>query len=184
MRIFNRPEILVLAVFLALLGLAGTAAAYYSDQDTKVNKITVGVNDTSITEKFPEPPDIPPGGGEYKKEVQIVNHTSVPCYIRAAVEFGNRDIGQVVALKELDTANWIYVDEKDDWKLGGYYYYKEPVLPGEKTTSLFSGVSFSDGMDLSTVEDNDTFEVIIYEESVQQGDCTTYQEAWNSFIRE
>lgn len=174
----------VLSSAALLLALTGTIGAYLTDRDRADNKITVGYNDSKIQENFPEPEGIPQPGETCRKVVWAENNSGVPCYIRVLVEASAGTIGKDIILEDLDLKNWIYIQEKNNEKLGGYYYYKEAVPSGGRTSNLFSGVVFTEqAMELFDACE-DSMDIIVYEESVQKGDSETYFSAWNSFIRE
>ena len=135
----KKKVILASAVLLAIGAVGyGGSSAYFSDYDNKPNTVTVGHNDTTIEEKFPDPTPKPvEDNPSYPKKVWVTNDGNgealVDCYVRAEVTFSNSDIGQAVTLEGLNTA---------DWTLGGdgFYYYKHILKKGESTTPLFTGV--------------------------------------------
>ena len=165
----KRYKILAVAAAIAIIsvGAVGTLAAYLTANDDAVNEITIGQNITEVQETFPDPPDIPPEGGLYTKDITVKNDDSVPCYIRISIEFSNNDIGKAVGVGVVGANQWKYISEEENKKLGGYWYYMEPVAPGEKTRSLFNDIMFSEEMDPSLMPEDETFDVIVYEESVQ-----------------
>ncbi len=148
--------------------LPGTSA-YFTDHESAWNRMAFGHNTSTIDEEFPMPTPVPLGKSVIKK-VKIRNEGSVACYIRAALVFSE----PIEALEGLDTENW--VKGEDD-----YYYYKKPVLEGESTTELFTGIRVSKAMEQKELE------VSVYEESVQIQKGNTifrdYQEAWNAYER-
>ena len=64
----------------------------------------------------------------------------------------------------------------------GFYYYKKILREGEKTTPLFTGI-FIDASKLEKtyLDQIDTFEVQIYEESVQAAGFGDYKSAWEYY---
>lgn len=171
--------------FLGIITIAGigTTAAYFSDYEKVVNQLVVGRNVTEIEEDFPGPTPTPTDTGtEYKKIVQVSNQseeesTNVDCYVRVLVTFSDYDIGQAVTLIGLDTDNWIY-NEAD-----GYYYYKNILKRGCTTTALFTGFKVEDAkVDIQYLESIKNFHINVYEESVQSGGFTDYQEAWDYYL--
>lgn len=157
--------------------------AYLAAKDTEINYIKPGFNISKIQEVFPEQGVLPVKGKTYEKKVSVKNEASVPCYIRVSVDYSDSRIGNAASLIGLNTVDWEYIGMEQP-KLGGYYYYKKPVSPGQSTTNLFEGIRFSENMDHSFWESREKFDVILYEESVQQGDYTSFSKAWNDFIRE
>ena len=172
------------AACMMLVGIytTGVAFAYMTDYEVKTNKVAVSYNDSNITEEFPDPTPVIPGQEQtYTKKVTVTNKESVPCFIRVSIDYSSSDIGNHVTLQQLNTKDWEYVGKSDNQKLGGYYYYKEPVASGQSTNALIDGITIGKEADCT---DADEFTVIVYEESVQQTGTNTYLEEWNSFIRE
>lgn len=174
----KKKVILASAVLLAIGAVGyGGSSAYFSDYDNKPNTVTVGHNDTTIEEKFPDPTPKPvEDNPSYPKKVWVTNDGNgealVDCYVRAEVTFSNSDIGQAVTLEGLNTA---------DWTLGGdgFYYYKHILKKGESTTPLFTGVKINSDKVADKYKDIlDEFEVNVYEESVQSDGFANAEEAF------
>jgi len=164
-----------------LVGVQGTAA-YQSAYDKAVNIVTPGNISSEIGEDFPNPPTIVPDKDiDIAKKIWVSNNpsgqnqTGTDCYVRVAVGYSNSDIGKAVTMKNTDSENWIYGDD-------GFYYYKKILREGEKTTPLFSGI-FIDASKLEKtyLDQIDTFEVQIYEESVQAAGFGDYKSAWEYY---
>lgn len=176
-------SLVILSTMFILPGRIQHLSAYLTDRATEVNYIKPGVNVSKIQEEFPEQGELPEQGKTYVKKVSVKNQTSVPCYIRVSVDYSDSRIGNAASLVGLNTKDWEYIGI-DQPKTGGYYYYKEAILPGESTSNLFDGIRFSNNMDGSFFETGEDFDVIVYEESLQQGSYTSYSKAWNDFLRE
>ena len=164
-----------------LVGVQGTAA-YQSAYDKAVNIVTPGNISSEIGEDFPNPPTIVPDKDiDIAKKIWVSNNpsgqnqTGTDCYVRVAVGYSNSDIGKAVTMKNTDSENWIYGDD-------GFYYYKKILREGEKTTPLFTGI-FIDASKLEKtyLDQIDTFEVQIYEESVQAAGFGDYKSAWEYY---
>ena len=174
----KKKIILTSALLLAIgaVGYGGTSA-YFSDYDNTPNTVTVGHNDTTIEEKFPDPTPKPvEDNPSYPKKVWVTNDGNgealVDCYVRAEVTFSNSDIGQAVTLEGLNTA---------DWTLGGdgFYYYKHILKKGESTTPLFTGVKINSDKVADKYKDIlDEFEGNVYEEAVQSDGFASAEEAF------
>lgn len=167
------------------LGLIPVSLAYQTDHKALSNPISAGHNTSAVHEQFPSPTPLLPGKKQtYAKKVSVINHNSVPCYIRVSVNYSDSDVGQAVTLTDLNTTDWVFLSSKQDSKLGGYYYYKHPIKPGAATAALFTSLTVAAGGDFSNLTSEDTFDVMIYEESVQQGSHRSYADAWKTWIRE
>lgn len=174
-----------ICICLMIAGIIGTTTAFFTAFDRSDNLIGVGYNESVIEEEFPSPsPAIPGQNNTYTKKVTVKNNDSVPCYIRVSVAFSDSHIGAATSLTGLNTTDWDFCSEEEDTKLGGYYYYKKVLAPGESSSPLFEGIKISSDADFSFSASGDTFDVIVYEESVQCGSYTSYTDAWNHFIRE
>ena len=143
--------------------------AYLSDTDSVTNSLSIGDNNTEITEIFTPPDNINPGD-IIKKEVAVKNNGSMPCFVRVALLVSNKDMSNNITLN-LDTTNW-------ELKPDGYYYYKKILPVGSTTEKLLSSVSISSSINTSDIED---FNITIYSESIQQGKNTSYTDAWQAF---
>ena len=80
---------------------------------------------------------------------------------------------------------WLFVPDDDaNDKLKGYFYYKDPVKPGEKTDDLFTDVLIKAG------DAPETLDLVVYAESVdsvyeENGQARiygSYADAWNAFL--
>lgn len=166
-----------------LLLLAGAAGyegtqAYLSSFDQRTNTATVGYNETSIQEEFPDITPTPVSEKpQYIKNVQIVNQggkaeTSLSdCFVRAELSYSDSDIGKAVVLEGQNKKDWIYRD--------GFYYYKNILKKGESTSPLFTGFHIDpqkvNGKYQELIND---FEINVYEESVQ---AEGFSDVWDAF---
>lgn len=176
-------SLFVLLILTALLIRFKPIAAYLTARDDNRSVMNPGYNVTAIQEEFPEQGALTEQGKTYIKRVAVKNRESVPCYVRVSVDYSDSRIGNSASLLGLNTTDWDYI-ETDQPQMGGYYYYKQPVMPGKSTTYLFEGIRFAENRDPSFFESGEEFEVILYEESVQQGNYTSYLKAWSDFVRE
>lgn len=195
------------AAAVMLAGAAGIVAAYFSAADDEPNLATVGEDTISIVESF-DPPEQTHDPFRYRKLVKIKNTGSVPCYIRARLEFSDSDI-QSYASFSADESDppaegsfysadkskenpyiehlpngWVYINERGDGDpTEGYYYYTSPVQPEKATDALISWVkmSYPEGAEIQA------HDLYVYSESVQTIDPATgaaydgWKAAWNSF---
>lgn len=135
-----------------ILMMVPFSIAYLTHVETRENRITIGQNDVMIEEEF-TPPDPWNPNTVYKKEVKIRNTGSVPCYIRVYTALSDHTVPVEL---DFDTKNWIRDSE-------GYWYHKSIVEPGAVTSSLLTKVTIGD----IETEQQKTFDIIIYAESVQ-----------------
>lgn len=170
-------------IFILCYPLLGTSA-FLSDAEHAVNSTSIGYNDTSIKEEFPSPDPIEPEKESIiTKKVSITNQDSVNCFIRVSIDYSDADIGNQCKLNNLDTTNWIFIPKEGNPKLGGFYYYTKAVNPGESTTTLFDSVTISSGADYQYHESGDSFQIIVYEESIQEKEGLSYEQVWDRFIQ-
>lgn len=179
----NREKLAaILSVMLGfVIGIGGTNA-YLTSFDQARNTIGVGQNTTTIEEEFPTPSPITGDGDSgFSKTVWIANgdaqkkEASVDCYVRVSLGYSDHDIGKAVTLKNLNQTDWVKAAD-------GFYYYKKILREGETTVPLFSGVSVdSTKIEKTYLDRLDTFEIQVYEESVQAAGLKDYRSAWTFY---
>lgn len=139
---------------LALLvaGAAVGTLAYFTASTVTHNVITSGNIDIALVETMKEGnSEVPyPGtpvdgivpGKEVSKIVRVENVGEHPAWVRIRVDVAVKgEDGKALSGAELQlnyhtaaSDKWIYAD--------GYYYFKEALVPGVKTTPLFDTVTF------------------------------------------
>lgn len=185
----SRIALIALAIgCIAMLG-AGTAA-YFLVQDTAVNVITTGILDMTLVEKTTDGAE---PGTELEDLPEFVSNENgafsvMPGQTVSKIPYldntGTADFYariQLVSRIEVDgkelNADVIELDISEDWVLqNGWYYYTKAVLPGEKTTPLFTGVTFKTAM--SNEYQNATVTIEVNAEAVQsKNNGATWQDA-------
>lgn len=143
---------------LCLSMLIYSTIAYFNTADTARNVITAGdikieLQETAINndgdeilfEQSQERFDVMPGQ-DVSKIVRVKNTGSNPAYIRIQVQKAIALAADAQGDVDLDLISLDFDSEK--WTLGndGYYYYNEPLAPGETTAALFKNVKFDTKM--------------------------------------
>lgn len=142
---------------LCLSMLIYSTIAYFNTADTARNVITAGdikieLQETAIRdgeeilfEQSQERFNVMPGQ-DVSKIVRVKNTGSNPAYIRVEVQKAIALAADSHGDVDLDLISLDFASEK--WTLGndGYYYYNEPLAPGETTAALFRNVKFDTGM--------------------------------------
>ena len=146
----------VVAICLSLM--AYSTIAYFTHENTATNVITSGniridlLQEMAVTEDgqtvlfedSQERFDVMPAQ-EVSKIVKVKNIGDNAAYVRIQVEKaislaegvqGDPDVSLITM--DFDRAGWTEND--------GYYYYNEPLEPGETTTALFNNVTFAPSM--------------------------------------
>lgn len=166
----NKKNILVVLCFsfLCLVSVVSIAAILH-DEDEAINVVSIGKNNIEIIEEFTPPDDVVPGDIFLKKPM-VKNTGPVPCYVRIFAEFNDNKVADVSSIN-LNTSKW--TEKQSD----GYYYYKSILKPGETTEPLFTQVSIDED---AKSEDIQSFDIIVYAESVQSDFYSTYNEAFRS----
>ena len=161
----------IIFVIISLIVTIATCGiyAYLTSSDSITNILTIGDNNTSIEETFTPPESIKPGD-TIKKEVMVKNNGSMPCYVWVSLLISNKNISDKIILN-LNTTDW-------EQKADGYYYYKKVLPVGNTTTKLLSSVAIPSSVSVSEIGD---FDIIVYSESVQQGNNNNYSDAWEVF---
>ena len=146
-----KRKILAIALIAVCLSiLAYSTTAYFTYKDTATNVITMGnmriqIHETALTPDgvvpFRDPINVLPGTS-VSKIVEVKNVGTSAAWIRISLEKSihlARNAYGIVDLSLID-----YNINRADWvELDGYYYYVEPLLPGETTKPLFTTVYFS-----------------------------------------
>lgn len=170
---------------LSAISFVNATSAYFTDHTSLTNRTKIGQNLSILKETFPTPEPIDKNLVQtYEKVVSVSNVYSVPCYVRVYVAYSNEDIGAHTSYVNLNTTDWVYLSSGENASMTGYYYYKHPLKPKETTKPLFEGLTIGDKLDFSNNGGSDTFEVYLYEETVQCDPYDNYYDAWNAFIRE
>ena len=178
---------LTAAVVLLLL-LVSQIVAFFTSEDMTTNrysakKIPDPVVRIAITETF-EPPTTP-SEDPYRKDVKITNTGTESCYPRVRLEFSNAQIAAISSLSADGTQFVPVADYTTDLPEGwvyreGYYYFTDPLPPGEATNSLFQWVKTVFPEDGSVTPES--FDIFVYAEAVQavdaNGDPQDYMAAW------
>ena len=167
--------------------------AFLSSMTSADNEITTGLN-TITLEKTGDFPAMPENGAASSGDaaVKITNTGDVPCYVRLKVIISNDQLAGLTTLQNLDLTHWSnkYIDPvgydtgdnssyDNGSNLYGYYYFEQPLGEGESTTELFNGVNIAAG---STDVMCYNYGISVYAESVQEGDSSSWEDAWEDFI--
>ena len=142
---------------LCLSMLIYSTIAYFNTANTARNVITAGdikieLQETAIRdgeeilfEQSQERFNVMPGQ-DVSKIVRVKNTGSNPAYIRIEVQKAIALAADSHGDVDLDLVSLDF--DGDSWRLGsdGFYYYNEPLAPGETTAALFRNVKFDTGM--------------------------------------
>lgn len=158
----------IATVMLLALAIGGTVAWLTDTSPAVVNTFTPSQVKCEVDEKFD-------GRSGVKSDVRVKNTSDIPAFIRVKlVTYRTNDKGDHIGgLAELDITpvnNWV--------KIGNYYYYPQPVAPGESTQNLI------DSYTLESYNDADGgYQAIdVMAEAIQSVPETAVQEAWHVTI--
>lgn len=182
MKQYKKSRLFLLPALIGVLSL-GSTAAFMTAYAGKVNRIAVGHQSSVIEERFPDPGNVTiEENPHYTKTVWAANRSggengfSVDCYVRLSLSFSDSDIGKAVSLQGLNTEDWVRMED-------GYYYYRKILKEGQATEPLFTGFSIrSEDVDPFCRNRISQFSISVYEESVQAGDFTSWQDAWKYYL--
>ena len=153
-----KKKIAIGAVLVMCLSmLIYSTIAYFNTADTARNVITAGdikieLQETAIRdgeeilfEQSQERFNVMPGQ-DVSKIVRVKNTGSNPAYIRVEVQKAIALAADSHGDVDLDLVSLDF--DGDSWRLGsdGFYYYDQPLAPGETTAALFRNVKFDTGM--------------------------------------
>lgn len=161
-------QVLLSVLLVALIVVGGTAAYLVASDSPVVNRFSLIDVDTDIEE--------PDSGDPIEKTPKVKNEGDSTVFVRAKVIVASAP-GESDPVSESDIT--INYNKKTDDKQGkweqnndGWYYYSRPLEKDDETVPLFNGISNI------TVEAN-SFDVIVYQESVVAGSYETAYEAFN-----
>lgn len=161
----------LLSVLLVALIVVGGTVAYLVTSDRPVENSFAFIDvDTDIDE--------PSGGDPETKEPTVTNNGNSTVFVRAKVIVAPAP-GCTDPVSESDMT--INYNNGKDYKGGswakhdpddGWYYYSRELETGESTVALFNGIE-------KIKVDADSFDVIVYQESVVVGRYTNAYDAFN-----
>ncbi len=164
----------LLSVLLVALIVVGGTVAYLVASDRPVENSFAFIDvDTDIDE--------PDGGDPANKKPTVTNNGDSTVFVRAKVIVASAP-GVSDPVSESDmTINYNKEVDSDNGKWeksgDGWYYYSRSLKKGDKTVPLFNGIS-----DIKVKADS--FDVIVYQESVVVGRYTNAYEAFNPHTSE
>ena len=180
----KKKKLIELAATVSLLAVIGVGStlAYFTDNTSATNVITMGHVDITLTEETDDEDvsskedcglvykDVVPGDVLSKKPVIRVDAESEDCYLRVEITVADLDGEQT---KELLSG----IDIGENWKLGndGYFYYQS-VFVADKSNEdnnklpLFTKVTIPDAWGNEVAEK--TFTIKITAEAIQADNFT------------
>lgn len=183
----NKRIIAVLAITSILTVMVFQTLAFFTAEDTALNRVTMGnvaliLNDDTID---PETEDLEPfpeegfnlvmPGDVVDKIVSVTNDGDNPIWVRIKLD---RSIILAGEAADVDF-NVLGLDLNDeDWTEGtdGWFYYNEILAPGETTENLFTQVTFPTSLGNAFM--NAKVEIDVLAQGVQsQNNGVTVQEA-------
>lgn len=183
----NKRIIAVLAITSILAVMVFQTLAFFTAEDTALNRVTMGnvaliLNDDTIDpetedlEPFPvEGFDLVMPGDVIDKIVSVTNDGDNPIWVRIKLD---RSIILAGEAADVDF-NVLGLDLNDeDWTEGtdGWFYYNEILAPGETTENLFTQVTFPTSLGNAFM--NARVEIDVLAQGVQsQNNGVTVQEA-------
>lgn len=183
----NKRIIAVLAITSILAVMVFQTLAFFTAEDTALNRVTMGnvaliLNDDTINpeteelEPFPvEGFDLIMPGDVIDKIVSVTNDGDNPIWVRIRLD---RSILLAGETADVDF-NVLGLDLNDeDWTEGadGWFYYNEVLAPGETTENLFTQVTFPTSLGNEFM--NAEVEIDVLAQGVQsQNNGLTVQEA-------
>lgn len=183
----NKRIIAVLAITSILAVMVFQTLAFFTAEDTALNRVTMGnvaliLNDDTINpeteelEPFPvEGFDLVMPGDVIDKIVSVTNDGDNPIWVRIRLD---RSILLAGEAANVDF-NVLGLDLNDeDWTEGvdGWFYYNEVLAPGETTENLFTQVTFPTSLGNEFM--NAEVEIDVLAQGVQsQNNGLTVQEA-------
>lgn len=129
MRNYKISPFILIATLFVIMVLCGTAIAYmFRQTEYKDNQFTPAEVSCKVLETF---------DGEQKTSIQVQNTGNIKAYLRVRLVSYWVDEDSNIVAKPSKTPT---ITMETDWVKGpnNTYYYKEPVVPSEKTDTLLS----------------------------------------------
>lgn len=166
-------QVLLSVLLVALIVVGGTVAYLVASDSPVVNRFSFVDVDTDIEE--------PDGGDPINKTPKVKNEGDSTVFVRAKVIVAPAP-GYTDPVSESDmTINYNKEADADNgkWekKEDGWYYYTRPLEKDDETVPLFNGI---ENIKVAA----DSFDVIVYQESVVVGRYTNAYEAFNPHTSE
>lgn len=142
----NKKKLLTMVLALVLIGAVGVGAtlAYFTDNDSATNVVTMGHVDVELTEPGFDTEDgtadntisnVTPGQVITKDPTITLAEDSLDAYVRVKLTVEGLD--EVAAAEVLDA-----LDIQDGWTLvDGYYYYADALTQENNSAVLFTTVT-------------------------------------------
>lgn len=189
MRKARLPIIVCASIALTVFSILSTIL-YLIDWKKEENVVSLGYNEIKVVEEFHPPMKLREGDNTYQKIVQAKNTGNTDAYVRMFVAFSSKEIDDISEVSNDDGVTFEKLGEfvpNNGWVKSddSYYYYTEPLKPGESTPPLFTNVRTT----FSTAEDIQQYELLVYAESVQTRDKNgeipdgfDYSAVWEEFL--
>lgn len=190
---------LCLVAALAVVAIAGTSLAYFTDKDAKTNTFTLGKVDIELNEKKWEEPIAAVPDVEYAKDPVVTNIGENDAWIRVDVTLSDAAAFTAAAAKHqiTDLATIFAEHDETKWTLAGEpvynnendtltysYYYNTVLAVDESTDALFTSVTIPaefDNEDMEAIGENFTIDVTAH--AIQTANSySTVAEAFANYI--
>lgn len=128
-----------LALILAIT-IGGSIAYLLASTEEVSNTFTAATLTTEIDEEI---------DGNVKNNVKVINKGNIDAYIRAVVVITwQNEEGEVWGTKPVEGMDYEITWTCDNWfkASDGFYYYKDPVAPGDSTKILFTGCQLKENV--------------------------------------
>ena len=153
----RKVMLVAVAVILCSLVIAGGTLAFTTISGRNTNRVSTGQIAITLSEVYEKQEGLAPNPNKLiEKEVWVESGAqSGEAYVRIQAEkaWNNTDG------RALSTDNIVlHIDKENGWYLAGYYYYRAPLAPGEKTALLMDGFYFMPLTEVGyegTLTDND-----------------------------
>lgn len=196
----KKKSIITLVAAVVLVGVIGVGStlAYFTDNDTQTNVVTMGHVDITLTETTEDEnavvdengityDDVVPGAVLSKKPVITLAKESQDAYIRAEViaKFVNADKEEIAIVKDGEDVTEVYkealiaaCDFDSKWTKGqdGYYYYSDKLTQETNVANLFTTVTVPAAWGNEVADAQ--FVIEITAEAIQADNFTPAEAGW------
>ena len=126
--------LIALCCLLAFSSVSGVVAYFVSKPDSLINRFIPATVSCAVTEQFQD---------GIKRDVKIQNTGNVDAYVRVAVVATFQSGDKVLATAPQEGVDYTVTWTGIGWEQGsdGFWYYTNPVAPGEFTGQLIESAS-------------------------------------------
>lgn len=183
---------------ITLISILPSTLMYLTNADIANNNTSMGYNQVTIVENFPDPPKLTAGVNEYTKGIKVQNTGTTEAFVRVRIAFSSKEAKDATTFKgsggryyDIDNLTvtpplWKKTNNNELKKYGDYFYFTQILKPGVVSPSLTSVVRTY----FENADDVVPYDIYVYAESIQVYDkdgnkysSNQYEAAWLEYLK-